>query len=242
MPSIPILKQDFLINKKPILICYLCQFFSLLLAAAIRGMRLMEISDIFWDTLPVVIIPMAMEIVLAHRTVRMCEADKTMDFLLSASVTPAQVITTKAFFAALNMFLLISLSMLFGCLFHVYDLTGVWNSNTYIALNLGGMCLQLFVGGWCFLISCADRIRKKTAYWIVEAALPAALYGIYLLYYLFPRQLFLLQYITIFSLFRQELFARGSLMALLASVILAVLGLGCYGAGRYLFCGRSLRT
>lgn len=240
MLSIPILKQDFLINRKPILICYFFQFFSLLLATLIRGMHLIEISDIFWDTIPVVIVPMAMQIILAHEVICRCEADKTMDFLLSTSVSPSQVLTTKAVFMVLNMFFLFALSMLYGCAVHVYDLTGVWNGNTYIILNLGGMCLQLFVGGWCFLISCVSNSKKPFFYWLAGAGVMILLYGIYLLYYLVP-PLFFLQYVTIFSLFRQSLFAGASLAALPASVILAVLGIACYGGGRHLFCGRSLR-
>lgn len=241
MLSIPILKQDFLINKKAILVCYACQFFSLLLATVIRAMRLMQISDIFWDTIPVVIVPMAMQIVLAHEVVRKCEADKTMDFLLSASVSPAQVITTKAGFLVINMFFLLALSLLYGCVTHVYDLTGVWNGNTYIVLNLGGMCLHLFTGGWCFLVSCMGKTEKPLFYWMAGAGPLVLFYIVYLTYYLGPPQLFFLQYITVFSLFRQAMFANASLAVLPFCVLLAALGVACFWGGRRLFCGRSLR-
>lgn len=234
-----VFKQDLQINQKTILICYLCQFISLLLASAIRNMRLIDIADIFWDTIPVVIVPMAMQFVLAYELVKKRERDKTLAFILSTAIEPSAAILTKAAFMMANTFVLFSASMFYGCITHVYDLTGVWNANTYIVLNLGGMCLQLFTGGWCFLISCADKERKPFFYWIAGPGVLLFFYGIYLLYYLFP-QAFALQFFTIFGLFQQQMFAKGSMLVLPCCVLLGAGGLALFGLGRYLFCKRGL--
>lgn len=241
MLNIAILKQDFLINKKTIMGCALAQFISLFLAVMIRNMRLIDISDIFWDTLPTVIIPMIMQMILAYEVVKKREADKTMAFILSTRIRPSEVIVTKAIFMIVSTFLLLVCSMAFGCLTHVYDLTGVWDGNRYIVLNLGAMCLQLFVGGWCFLVSCVERETKPLFYWKAGVGVVTLFYAVYLLYYTYPQRLFFLQYLTFFSLFRQELFAAGSLLTLPASVFLALLGLAFFVGGRILFCGRSMR-
>lgn len=241
MFNFAVLKQDFLISRKTLAVSGIAQLFSLFLATLIRNMRLIDISDIFWDTLPVVIIPMAMQIALAYELVNKCERDKTMTFILSTSVTPEEAITTKAIFMVLSTFLLLFLSMLYGRITHVYDLTGVWNSRSYTALNAGGLCLQLFTGGWCYLICCLEKSKKPMFYWIAGAGAAVLLYGLYLLYYLFA-PLFFLQYLTVFSLFRQEWFASGSVLAPVGSAVLAFLGIACYGFGRYKFCRRSLRV
>lgn len=235
-----IFKQDFLINKKNLLTAFALQLCSLILAAVIRGMRLLEISDIFWDTIPVVIIPMGLLIVLARQSVQQRQRDKTMDILLTSGLPPKTVIRTKALFLILCTFLLFCLSIAFGCLTHVYDLTGLWSRDTYIVLNLGGMCLQLLVGGWCFFISCAGSRRSEWFYWLAGAGLLLLFYAVYLVYYLFPQMAFL-QFFTVFSLFRQASYASASLWTLLSSLILAALGLALYWGGAAVFCKNNFR-
>lgn len=238
MLNIPILKQDFMINRKTLVVFYCLQAASLLIAAVIRNMRLIQISDMFWDTLPVVVIPMLMSMVLAMETVRRRDADKSMTFLLATGISPSQIIMTKAVFVGLSAFVLLAFSMLLGSVLHVYDLTGMWNQNTYIVLNLGAMCLQLFIAGWCFFISCAGSRPSMPFYYGLGIGLPLLFYAVYLLQDFVP-ELSVLQYITVFSLFRQEMFVSPGVSAFLASLTLAVAGLVFFGLGRYVFCGRG---
>lgn len=240
MLNIPILKQDFMISRKTLLVFYCLQTASILIAAVIRNMRLIQISDMFWDTLPVVIFPMLMSMVLAMEAVQKRDADKTMTFILSTGISPGQIIMTKAVFVGLCVFVLMAFSMLLGSVLCVYDLTGVWNRSTYIVLNLGAMCLQLCVAGWCFFISCAGRKPSLLRYYGLGIGLPLLLYVMYLLQDFVP-QLSVLQYVTVFSLFQQEMFASPGIFAFLASLVLAVAGLVFFGLGRYVFCTRSER-
>lgn len=240
MLNVPILKQDFIINRKTLLVFYCLQTASLLIAAVIRNMRLIQISDMFWDTLPVVVFPMLLGMVLALEAVRKRDADKTMTFLLSTGISPSQIIMTKAMFVGMSVFVLLVFSTLLGSVFHVYDLTGVWNQNTYIVLNLGAMCLQLFMAGWCFFISCVGKEPSMPLYYGLGMGLPLLFYAVYLLQDFVP-QLSALQYVTFFSLFQQAMFASPGISAFLACLVLAVAGVVFFGLGRYVFCTRGAR-
>lgn len=237
MISLPILKQDFKMNAKPLLIIYVIQFCCLLLASGIRNMRLIEISDIFWDTLPVVVIPLGMVIVLAYNLVNRCEEEKTMDFILATEIRPKKVILTKSLFLILSVLFLMVFSVLIGCIGNIYDLTGIWKQNAYLGLNAGGFCLQFFWCGYCMLISCIKKRGTKGFYWKAGAVVPVVFYGIYLLYFLIP-QLYFLKYVTIFSLFQQHEFARPNLLNLLTSLILLILGGVFFGGAGQVFCRR----
>ena len=75
MFSNPIIRQDLKINKFRILVLFLLQMCSMLLAIGICEMNLIEISDIFWDTIPVILIPMLLEMILAYETITKCKED-----------------------------------------------------------------------------------------------------------------------------------------------------------------------
>lgn len=237
MISLPILRQDFKINTKPILVTYAVQFVCLLLAAGIRSMRLIEISDIFWDTLPVLVIPIGMIMVLAYQLIDRCEEEKTMDFILATSITPQSVVLTKSLFLILTVLALDIFSVLLGCAGNVYDLTGVWGRNAYLQLNAGGFCMQLFWCGYCMMISAAGKRNTPAFYWKAGAAVPVLFYAVYLLYYLIP-ELFFLKYVTVFSLFQQHRFAAPGVMNTVRSLILLAGGGVCFGMAGHIFCKR----
>lgn len=237
MISFPVLKQDFKINARLLLIIYGMQFFCLLLAAGIRNMRLIEISDIFWDTIPVVVIPLCMVVVLSYNLVSRCEEEKTMDFILATEITPKKVIWTKSIFLVLNVLLLTVFSVGIGCAGKIYDLTGIWEQNTYLWLNAGGFCLQIFWCGYCMLISCVKKRGTKYVYWKAGALIPLVFYVIYLLYYLIP-ELYFLEYVTIFSLFQQQDFVQFNIMNLLISLLFLAGGGLLFGVAGQVFCKR----
>ncbi len=241
MFSFAIFKQDFRINQKTLAICGCGQALSLLLAAVIRNMRLIDISDIFWDTIPVVILPMAMQAVLAHSVLKRCEDERTMTFLFSTAIAPEAILATKAVFLVVANVALFVPSMLLGCLLHVYDLTGVWEQEAYVGLNLGGMCLQFFAGGWCYLVACLPKSESPVFFWLASAGVLALFYAIYVAYY-WAGNLFFLQFLTFFSLFRQEWFATGDILSVVGCACFLVAGFVCFGFGRYTFCRRGLRA
>ncbi|MDO4521574.1 MAG: hypothetical protein Q4B57_00340 [Eubacteriales bacterium] len=237
MLSIALLKQDFMINRRAIVITYMIQLFSLLIAMGICHMRLIEISDMFWDTLPVVVIPAGMMMLLAYRVMMAREDDGTMELLLSTQMSPQRIFRTKLVFVLINAMLLLTVSTLFGCLTGVYRLTGVWKRSTYVLLNLGSFSLQVAVGGYCFCISC---IAKRTYRYIRAAVVvPCVFYGIYLIYYLFPG-LFIVQYLTPFSLFQQEWFAKRAMMLYIGSFGCVLIGILFLFLARHSFYERNI--
>lgn len=237
MISLPILKQDFKRNFRPILIVYIIQMFCLLLAAGIRSMRLIEISDIFWDTLPVLVIPIGMIIVLAYNLIDRCEEEKTMDFILATTITPGSVLLTKSLFLILTVFALDLFSVALGCAGSIYDLTGVWERSSYLRLNVGGFCMQTFWCGYCMMISALRKRNTPSVYWRAGAAVPVVFYVVYLLFYLIP-ELSFLEYVTVFSLFQQHTFAEPGVMNTVKSLILLAAGIVCFAAAGRIFCRR----
>lgn len=236
MLNIPLLKLDFKINRRWILGIYVIQLFSLLLAVGICEMNLIEISDIFWDTLPVIIIPLGMQMLLAYEIVQKRVEDGTMDFVLSTQISQEKMLTTQILFMILNTVLLLLFSIILGCVSRVYRLSGVWSQETYLLLNMGGLCLQIFWGGFCFMISCSAK--NRSLYLKLAAGVPILQYLLYLGYYLVP-QLFFMKYLTVFTLFQHTMFANKSVLLWIASVIYLVLGMIFFFAGRYLFLKRD---
>ena len=235
MVNLAVLKQDFLINRKGIALAYVLQTISLALAAGIRYMRLIAISDVFWDTIPVILIPMLVCIGLTYSLVKKRVDDKTMDFLLATDLSPKELIRTKAMFLLFHLFLLMVFSMALGLVAKVYDLTGVWTRDTFIVLYIGGFCLQIFMAGYCFLISCAGLKKRESFYFGAAAAVLVLEYLLYLVYYLHP-DLSALQYVTVFSLFRQSRFATGEMLCLATSLLLTAVGIALFVlAGRLFF-------
>ena len=236
MPSIPILKQDFKINGKYLLIVFSGQLFSLLLAVGICEMKLIQISDIFWDTIPVVLFPLVLQMILAWSLIVRSRQEGTMDFVLATQISPEKIMASKILFLTGTSAVLMGSSVLLGCVGNVYSLTGVWSRETYLLLNLGGFCLQIFWGGFCFLVAV---LAKKTSFYLkLAVGIPVLQYLLYLGYFLVP-ELFFLKYVTVFTLFDHTLFSGKSLFLWLVSVLYLVFGIVFFCVGRHRFLKRE---
>lgn len=232
MLNLPIIRQDFKINRGRIMVLFILQMVSMLMAIGICEMKLIEISDIFWDTIPVMIIPMLLEMLLSYETITRCGEDGTMDLILATGIKPQKILFSKICFIMASGIVLLGAATILGCLTRVYRLTGEWNRNSYLCLNAGAVCLQIFLGGFSYWMACRSGSLKK--YVLTGVLISILLYAVYVVYYRIP-QLFFLQYITIFSLFRQNWFAKGSVMAWMGSGILLVVGILCFLLGNRAF-------
>lgn len=232
MLNLPMIRQDFKINRVRILILFVLQMVSILTAIGICEMKLIEISDIFWDTIPVMIIPMVLEMLLAYETITRCGEDGTMDLILATGIRPQKILFSKIFFIMASGVVFLGAVTLLGCLTRVYSLTGEWDQNRYLCLNAGAVCLQIFLGGFSYWMACRSGSLKR--YLLTGVLIPILLYTVYVVYYRVP-QLFFLQYITVFSLFRQSWFAKGSVMAWIGSGILLIAGIFCFLLGNRAF-------
>lgn len=240
MINFAVLGQDFLIIRKRLLLCACLQLASLLIACILRGAGLAGAPDLFFDTLPVVVIPGILELVLTYAAVCRQREDSTLELTLATGISPGQVMSTKILLLLFVSLAFYAFSMLIGCAGQVYGRGSAWNQDTYILLNLGGLCLQIFIGGWCFLIACARERAGLSFYAKAAAAVVVLEYVLSLLNGWFP-ELFFLRYLTFFTLFSQQLFAAGSPLMLLVSLLFAAIGILFYLAGRYVFCRRTLR-
>lgn len=232
MLNLPIIKQDFKINRGRLLILFILQMASMLMAIGICEMNLIEISDIFWDTLPVIIIPMLLEMLLAYEVMTKCKEQGTMDLILATGIKPEKILFTKAVFVLASGIVMIAFATILGCFTRVYRLTGEWKQSSYLCLNAGALCLQVFLGGFSYWMAC--RSKNLRMYFRTAVLIPVIMYAVYVVYY-WIGQLFFLQYITVFSLFRQEWFAKNSIMAWIGSGILLVAGLFCFFLGNRAF-------
>ena len=237
MFNIPIMKQDFRINRSRILVLFILQMVSMLMAIGICEMKLIEISDIFWDTIPVIIIPMFLEMVLAYETISKCKEEGTMDLILATGIKPEKILRSKGITILGSGMLLILLSAVLGCFTRVYRLTGEWTRNSYLLLNLGAVCLQFFLSGYCFWMAC--RCKNIMSYIRTALLIPVCMYAIYIAYY-WVQRLFILQYMTVFSLYRQEWYAEQSVMAAIGSGIFLAAGVICFLLGKRAFYKQNL--
>lgn len=237
MFNIPIIRQDLKINRSRLVLFFVLQMVSMLLAIGICEMKLIEISDIFWDTIPVIILPMFLEMLLAYEAFAKCMEDGTMDLLLSTGIRPEKILRSKAAFVTGSGCILILLSVALGCVTKVYRLTGDWNRNSYLMLNAGALCLQIFTGGFSCWMAC--RCRSVANYIRTAVAVPVIMYGVYVTYY-WMEQLFFLQYITIFSLYRQQWYAKESVMALIGCAVFLAGGVLFFFLGKQAFYDKKL--
>ncbi|MDO4634150.1 MAG: hypothetical protein Q4B01_09870 [Eubacteriales bacterium] len=221
MCNLGLLKQDFKINRWVLILFYVLQTLSLCLAWMIRRMHLIQISDVFWDTIPTILIPAGLAIMLAYSTVLARKQDGTMDFLLTTPLNIRKIFRTKAVFVFLNLFLLLALSTGFGLLTKGYLLSGQWQAASYIRLNIGAFCLQFLISSYCLLISCS--VRHTRSYTIFGVLLPVLMYGIYVIYYLNPG-LQVLQFLSVFSLYRQRWYLTGNGLSYLGEGIFLAAG------------------
>ena len=221
MFSIPIIRQDLRINYKRILMLFSMEIVSMLLAIGICAMKLMEVSDIFWDTIPVIVIPMFIMMSLSYEAVCRRKEDGTMDFILATGMKPVKVLRTKFLFVLGVGVICLLTSMLLGCLTKVYSLTGQWSQKSYCMLILGAVVLQFMIGNYCFYIAC--RAKNFLSYVKFAVLIPIAMYIIYVVWYWSP-DLFFLQFLSVFSLYRQQWYADGSWIAAAGCGIFFVLG------------------
>lgn len=237
MFSMALIKQDFKINHSRIMTLFVMQMVSMLMAIGICEMKLIEISDIFWDTIPVIIIPMAAQMLLAYETITKCQENKVMELILSTGLKEERIMGSKmVLILGTGIFLIISSAVLGVCT-GVYRLTGEWKRDSYILLNVGACCLQIFLGGFLYWMACRSRSLKQ--YLKTAVLFPVCMYVIYLIYY-WVQPLFFLKFVTVFSLYRQQWYAKESVMALIGSGVLLVAGIIFLFLGNRAFYNQNL--
>ncbi|MGI6201986.1 MAG: ABC transporter permease subunit [Eubacteriales bacterium] len=100
------------------------------------------------------IFPMLFSIISAYRLVARHVDRGSMTYLLAAPVNRATVAFTQMKVMGTGIFLLVLYATLLGIVNCELAFPGELDIGRFIMLNVGALCLHLFIGGICFLCSC----------------------------------------------------------------------------------------
>jgi len=100
------------------------------------------------------VFPMLFCIISAHRLIARHVDRGSMTYLLSAPVKRETVAFTQMNVMVTGLILLMLYAALLGIVNCEISFPGELDIGKFILLNVGALCLQLFIGGICFLCSC----------------------------------------------------------------------------------------
>ncbi|HPU18342.1 MAG TPA: ABC transporter permease, partial [Bacillota bacterium] len=100
------------------------------------------------------VFPMVFCILSAHKLISRHVDRGSMTYLLSAPVRRETVAFTQMKVMVTGLFMLVLYATLLGIVDCEISFPGELDTGKFILLNVGVFCLQLFVGGICFLCSC----------------------------------------------------------------------------------------
>ena len=176
-------------------------------------------------------IPMLCLVLIAVRLVG------SMAYLLATPNTRGTIVTTQLFFILLCTFFLVGYATALGLIASNLLFPGELDVFNYLRMNVGLLCLHLFLGGLCFFFSCLFSEQKK-AYGCAGGCLIA-----FLLIQMLSQvsdQLDGLKLLTPLTLFQAKELATGRNEALLMAAVLAGLGVIFYLAAVWIFRRRDL--
>lgn len=145
--------------------------------------------------------PMIFSIVLANKLVASLVERGSMVYLVSAPVKRSTIAFTQMKVMATGLVALVSYATMLGILVCEISFPGELAIGKFILLNLGVLCLQLFIGGICFLSSC---VFNETKYAVGVGAGVSALGFVIQMMANAGEELENAKYATFFSLFNPD--------------------------------------
>ena len=182
-------------------------------------------------------IPMLCLVLIAVRLVARYVDQGSMAYLLATPNTRSTIVITQLFFILLCTFFLVGYATALGLIASHLLFPGELDVFNYLRMNVGLLCLHLFLGGLCFFCSCLFSEQKK-AYGCAGGCLIA-----FLLIQMLSQvsdQLDGLKLLTPLTLFQAKELAAGRNEALLMAAVLAGLGVIFYLAAVWIFRRRDL--
>lgn len=181
--------------------------------------------------------PMVFLVIAANRLVARYVDRGSMAYLLASPHSRSAIVMTQAaallaFTLALAAFVALLVTLVSRALF-----PGALELDRFLPLNAGWCCLLIFLGGVCFLASCAFSDTRYTYGFGAGACILSLL--IQMLSQTGGR-LEVLKYLTPLTLFSPDGLIVGEGAAFAGSGILLAAGLSLYAAGCVLFCRRDL--
>ena len=106
-------------------------------------------------------IPMLCLVLIAVRLVARYVDQGSMAYLLATPNTRGTIVTTQLFFILLCTFFLVGYATALGLIASNLLFPGELDVFNYLRMNVGLLCLHLFLGGLCFFFSCLFSEQKK---------------------------------------------------------------------------------
>lgn len=185
-----------------------------------------------------VIFPMLFCIFRANGLVAKYVDNNSMVSLLTAPVRRRTIAFTQAAVLISGILLLITYCTIleWGCAEKYFP--GQLDITAFLTLNVGLFCLQLFIGGICFLASCIFSDVKYSVGF--GAGIPVVMYTTKMLVNMggIGENA---KYFTFFSLFNPEGITSGESGAVVGVFALLIGGIALFGLGITIFCKKDLQ-
>lgn len=187
--------------------------------------------------LVLVIFPMVFCILRAHGLIARYVDNGSMVALIAAPVKRRAVALTQAAVLVSGILLMVvyATALEFICASAMFP--GELSASTLLELNGGLACLMLFIGGVCFLCSCAFSDARYSLGF--GAGIPTLMFVLQMLGNMGGAAQ-KAKYLTFFTLFNPSGIAAGSSGALAGSLVLLVGAAGLYALAVTIFCKKDL--
>lgn len=178
------------------------------------------------------VFPMVFCILSANKLIARHIDRGSMTYLLAAPVKRETVAFTQMMVMVTGLFVLVFYAALLGIINCEISFPGKLDIGKFIVLNIGVLCLQMFIGGICFLCSC---IFNDSKYAIgLGAGIPALEFIIQMMANA-GNELENAKYATFFTLFDSNGIVAGESGAILGIIVLFLGAIVLFGASIVIF-------
>lgn len=182
------------------------------------------------------VIPMFFSILRGNGLIAKYTASGAMAYLLAAPVKRRSIAITQMAVLVSGILLLIVFASVLEILCAEHFFPNTLNISNCLMVNGGLLCLQLFIGGICFLASCLFSDTKYSL--SLGAGLPALMFILQMLANTGDKAE-ALKYVTFFTLFDANGLAAGNQHAILSALVLLVGAMLLFGASVFIFCRKN---
>ncbi len=183
------------------------------------------------------IFPMVFCILRGNGLIAKYTDNGSMVTLLAAPVRRGKVVFTQMMVLITGIILLMVYSTVLEIILINIQHPGELVVSELLRLNLGLLCLHLFIGAICFLASCVFSEAKYSL--AIGAGIPVVMYIIQMLANMGKRA-DVCKYFTFFTLFDPKGLAAGNVGAAGFAAVLAIGAVILYGCAAVVFCKKDL--
>lgn len=183
------------------------------------------------------IFPMIFSILSANRLIARHVDRGSMTYLMAAPVKRITVAFTQMKVMGTGLFALVLYATTLGIISCELTFPGELEIGKFILLNVGVLCLQLFIGGICFLCSCIFNDSKYAVG--VGAGIPALAFIVQMLANA-GKELENAKYATFFTLFNSDGIIAGEAGAIWSLVALFAGAIVLFSAAMAIFAKKDL--